>query len=179
MGDGATRADNGRSHRLLLAIGSAALAAVVSVALFIRAGGDDSATTPSNGTPQTSDVGFPVPRADVARSTLDYLAADGRPLLVMHEHAKSLLDSGMVQDRCRQEATDLDDTASADDVLGLIGGITDPVLRAALDQERTSLGVAYTQCIGGQPERDDQVPLNLGRSVEAVSVRLVELKAAA
>ncbi|MEX1009668.1 MAG: hypothetical protein WD271_17755 [Acidimicrobiia bacterium] len=54
----------------------------------------------------------------------------------------------------------------------MIDGVADPVLRAALHDERSKLGLALTTCLSGAPEPSPQ----LAQSVDRVRVRLGQLK---
>jgi hypothetical protein len=88
---------------------------------------------------------FPEPDAVVRSATEIYLAGTGGRLLAMH-----WASVGFARDpsgeNCTATISELDATVSADDASDLIAGIADPVLRDAMNQERTVLGVALTTC---------------------------------
>lgn len=149
------------------------VAAVAAAAgILTRDSSHDDADGKTSATP-ANDLGFPAPESADAAADREYLAGDGRILLVMHERASALSNQELISDQCEREAQALDDAAAADEVLGRIGGLADPVLRDAFHAERTALGVTLTRCITGDAS-DKRVP-SLAQAVEAVEVRLGEV----
>lgn len=114
----------------------------------------------------------PKPDTDLARSTIAYLDNDGRALRVMHQVAAELVQSEeRTSNKCREAGVVLDETATPDRAFQLIRGVPDPVLRSALYEERSALGVALTACLA---EMGYESP-RLVKLVGVVRERLIEL----
>lgn len=163
-----------RSRRKAIAIVSVAViaATVVGAALYLTFWSDDKSDEP----PNAKNVRLPAPRRDEARATLAFLAGRGAPLKTMHATAGDLAPESA--NDCRSTADALDRSAPADRALGLISGVTDPPLRAALTEERRRLGVALTRCVRDDSEADGAVD-RLQDVAEISTLRLEQLERAA
>ncbi|MGH3761726.1 hypothetical protein [Actinophytocola sp.] len=153
--------------------------AAAAVVFFVVDGGEEGEPAPAGQTPPgrpTGDPGEPAePDAELARQTLDYLAGEGAPALTMHRAAAGLGDRPAA-DRCRQVGATLDRDAPPDQLVLVIEGVPDEVLRDLLGDERASLGVTLTACVKGeQPTYERVAPLP--DAVTLVQRRLDSLEA--
>lgn len=171
----------GRNRWLIIGMGlGLVVVAAVAVVVFVVLDGEGE-PGPADQTAPTSrptvDPGeFPEPDAEVAGQTLDYLAGEGAPAMTMHRAAADL-GASPTADQCRQAGATLDRDAPPDQLVLVIAGVRDEVLRELLTGERGSLGVLLTACAQGQPPAyEQQQPLPA--AVRLVQARLDTLAAA-
>jgi hypothetical protein len=174
---------------LIVGLGLAVVAAAVVVFVVLvfgvvngpetgRPAPSERADSPTEGASgPTEDPGTAPPPSDaqVARQTLDYLAGAGAPAMTVHRVAAGL-GARPSPDQCRQAGATLDRDAPPDQLVLVIEGVQDEVLRDAMSAERASLGVTLTACAQeSEPTGGREVPLP--EAVRLVQARLDELAA--
>lgn len=121
--------------------------------------------------------GAPDASPESAEATLAFLELDGAPLLTMHGTAAPLTTSGRPgRESCAEVGERLEASLTSEEALLLIGLVPDEVLRAALFQERTALGVVLTSCVLADGSMDEAMIEALVEAAAAVDDRIRHLE---